>query len=74
MAAVAELKCHIAPTGESAPAAITLHNLTVAYNRHPAIHHVSGVFREGSLTALCGPNGGSITGASLPVDGGWTAH
>ncbi len=29
----------------------------------------------GALTAfLCGPNGGSITGAALPVDGGWTAH
>jgi len=29
----------------------------------------------GALTAfLCGPNGGSITGTALPVDGGWTAH
>jgi 3-hydroxybutyrate dehydrogenase len=29
----------------------------------------------GALTAfLCGPQGGSITGAALPVDGGWTAH
>jgi 3-hydroxybutyrate dehydrogenase len=29
----------------------------------------------GALAAfLCGPHGGSITGAPLPVDGGWTAH
>jgi 3-hydroxybutyrate dehydrogenase len=29
----------------------------------------------GHLTAfLCGPYGESITGAALPVDGGWTAH
>lgn len=29
----------------------------------------------GALTAfLCGPGGDSITGASLAVDGGWTAH
>src|SRR5437773_2699740 len=58
MAAAVELKHRIAPTAATAPAAVTLHNLTVAYNRHPAIHHISGVFREGSLTALCGPNGG----------------
>jgi len=23
---------------------------------------------------LCSDNGGSVTGAALPVDGGWTAH
>jgi zinc/manganese transport system ATP-binding protein len=40
------------------PAAIAVCNLTVAYNRHPAVHHLTGSFREGSLTALCGPNGG----------------
>ena len=29
----------------------------------------------GALTCfLCGPGGASITGAALPVDGGWTAH
>lgn len=56
MAALAELK-RPAPVAEAAPA-VTLHNLTVAYNRHPAIHHISGAFRQGSLTALCGPNGG----------------
>jgi zinc/manganese transport system ATP-binding protein len=40
------------------PAAIAVCNLTVAYNRHPAVHHLTGNFGEGSLTALCGPNGG----------------
>lgn len=36
---------------------IRIKNLTVAYQRHPAIHHVSGTFAEGSLTAIVGPNG-----------------
>src|SRR5581483_3798535 len=58
MAAVAERKRPLTRAAEDAPAALTLHNLTVAYNRHPAIHHIGGAFREGSLTALCGPNGG----------------
>jgi len=38
-------------------AAITLHNLTVSYRQHPALHHVSGHFAQGSLTAVIGPNG-----------------
>jgi zinc/manganese transport system ATP-binding protein len=38
-------------------AAVTLHNLTVSYRRHPALHHVSGHFARGSLTAVIGPNG-----------------
>lgn len=37
--------------------AITLQNLTVSYRRHPALHHVSGHFARGSLTAVIGPNG-----------------
>ena len=39
------------------PAAVTLHNLTVSYRRHPALHHLSGSFQAGSLTAVIGPNG-----------------
>ena len=42
----------------ASPAAISVCNLTVAYNRHPAVHHLTGQFGQGSLTALCGPNGG----------------
>ena len=36
---------------------IQLHDLTVSYDRHPAIHHLSGSFASGSLTAIAGPNG-----------------
>ncbi|CAN7199738.1 ABC transporter ATP-binding protein [Rhizobium rhizogenes] len=38
-------------------ALIRLDNLTVTYERHPAVHHVSGAFQAGSLTAIAGPNG-----------------
>lgn len=38
-------------------AVISLENLTVTYRRHPALHHVSGHFARGSLTAIVGPNG-----------------
>ncbi|NWA29038.1 ABC transporter ATP-binding protein [Pseudomonas gingeri] len=37
--------------------AIRLDNVTVAYERHPAVHHLSGGFTPGSLTAIVGPNG-----------------
>lgn len=36
---------------------IRLNNITVSYQRHPALHHVSGEIAGGSLTALVGPNG-----------------
>ena len=36
---------------------ITLDNLTVSYRQHPALHHISGRFAPGSLTAVIGPNG-----------------
>jgi zinc/manganese transport system ATP-binding protein len=38
-------------------AAVQLENLTLSYNRHPAVHHISGRFESGSLTAVTGPNG-----------------
>lgn len=39
-------------------ATVIIDNLTVSYHRHPAVHHISGQFASGSLTALTGPNGG----------------
>jgi zinc/manganese transport system ATP-binding protein len=36
---------------------IRLADVTLGYDRHPAVHHVSGAFRDGSLTAVVGPNG-----------------
>ena len=33
-------------------------NLTLGYDRHPAVHHLDGAVRTGSLTAVIGPNGG----------------
>ncbi len=55
-------------------AVITLDNLTVSYRQHPALHHISGRFARGSLTAVIGPNGaGKSTllkslAALVPVD------
>jgi zinc/manganese transport system ATP-binding protein len=37
--------------------AIALTDAIVAYRRLPAVHHVSGRFEPGSLTAIAGPNG-----------------
>ena len=39
------------------PAALALADLTVCYGRRPAVHHLSGRFAPGSLTAIVGPNG-----------------
>jgi zinc/manganese transport system ATP-binding protein len=43
--------------GDSMSAAIDLHNLTLTYERRPAVHHANGRFAAGSLTAIVGPNG-----------------
>lgn len=37
--------------------AFELDDVTLAYHGHPAVHHISGVFELGSLTAVVGPNG-----------------
>jgi zinc/manganese transport system ATP-binding protein len=34
-----------------------LRDLTVSYRGHPAVHHLSGEFAAGALTAVVGPNG-----------------
>ncbi len=38
-------------------AMIRLRDVTIAYDRHPAVHHLSGAFAPGSMTAVTGPNG-----------------
>lgn len=55
---------------------IELRDVTLAYERRPAIHHLSGRFANGSLTAVVGPNGAgkstllkAIAGALHPTEG-----
>jgi zinc/manganese transport system ATP-binding protein len=62
-------------TRSSAPE-VALHDLTVAYDRQPAVHHLSGLFAPASLTALVGPNGAgkstllkTIVGLLRPAEG-----
>jgi zinc/manganese transport system ATP-binding protein len=54
----------LASTSSSTPPAsggIALHSVTVTYQRHPALHHLSGRFEPGSMTAVVGPNGAGKT-------------
>jgi zinc/manganese transport system ATP-binding protein len=57
--------------------ALRLANVTASYERHPAVHHVSGEIAEGSMTAIVGPNGAgkstllkAILGVGPTVEGG----
>jgi zinc/manganese transport system ATP-binding protein len=56
--------------------AIVLDDLTLGYDGHPAVHHLSGVFEAGSMTAVVGPNGSGkstllkgLTGILPPLGG-----
>jgi zinc/manganese transport system ATP-binding protein len=61
-------------------------DLTLGYDRHPAVHHLSGTVDEGALLAVVGPNGAGkstlfkgIIGALPPLAGkiefsGFAAH
>ncbi len=56
--------------------AIRLTDLTLGYDRHPAVHHLSGDILSGSLTAIVGHNGAGkstllkgIAGALSPLGG-----
>jgi zinc/manganese transport system ATP-binding protein len=40
---------------------LVFENLTLGYDRHPAVHHLDGVIEAGSLTAIVGPNGSGKT-------------
>jgi zinc/manganese transport system ATP-binding protein len=56
--------------------AITFCNVTLGYDRHPAVHHLNGDVERGALLAICGPNGAGkstllkgIAGTLLPLSG-----
>ena len=36
---------------------IELNNLTLVYEKHPAVHHVTATIEAGDLLAVVGPNG-----------------
>ena len=36
---------------------IQLNNLTLAYERHPAVHHLTATIAQGEWLAIVGPNG-----------------
>jgi zinc/manganese transport system ATP-binding protein len=38
-------------------AAVRFQDLTLGYDRHPAVHHLNGTVEDGTLLALVGPNG-----------------
>jgi len=39
------------------PPQLTLKNVTLGYDRHPAVHHLNGEVTRGALVAVIGPNG-----------------
>ena len=55
---------------------IRVHDLTLGYDRHPAVHHLDGEIAPGALLAVCGPNGAgkstlfkALTGNLKPMGG-----
>ncbi len=56
------------------PPPIVLRDLTCVHDRHPAVHHLSGRFAPGSLTAVVGPNGAGKTTLLRALAGLHKAH
>ncbi len=57
-------------------ASFNLENLTLGYDGHPAVHHLNGEIKSGSLTAVFGPNGSGkstllkgLAGLLKPISG-----
>jgi zinc/manganese transport system ATP-binding protein len=56
--------------------AIHFSDVTLGYDRHPAVHHLDGEVERGALLAICGPNGAGkstllkgIAGTLAPLSG-----
>src|SRR5215468_3759742 len=65
----------IAERSEAMPQ-LRLQNLTLGYDRHPAVHHLDGLVKGGALLAVVGPNGAgkstlfkAIAGTLKPLAG-----
>ncbi len=57
-------------------AAVRFRDVTLGYDRHPAVHHLSGEIEKGALLAIFGPNGAGkstllkgIAGTLVPLSG-----
>lgn len=60
---------------------LTFDNLTLGYDRHPAVHHLDGTLHVGALTAIVGANGSGkstllkgIVGLLAPLGGRAVRH
>jgi zinc/manganese transport system ATP-binding protein len=58
------------------PSQLQFRNVTLGYDRHPAVHHLNGEVAAGALLAVIGPNGAGkstllrgITGILKPLSG-----
>ena len=61
--------------------AVIFHDLTLGYDRHPAVHHITGDVAQGALLAVIGPNGAGkstlfkgIMGELRPLGGSLNLH
>jgi zinc/manganese transport system ATP-binding protein len=59
-----------------ASACVSFSNVTLGYDHHPAVHHLTGSIPHGALMAIAGPNGAgkstllkSLVGALSPLEG-----
>jgi zinc/manganese transport system ATP-binding protein len=62
-------------------AQLTFNDVTLGYDRHPAVHHLSGEVEAGALLAVVGPNGAGkstlfrgIVGLLKPLSGRIVTH
>lgn len=66
----------VASPVQAGGAGLALHNLTLGYERHPAVHHLSLAWPWGSMVAVVGPNGAgkstllkALAGQIVPLEG-----
>ena len=70
-----------APAPDGSGLALTFRDLTIGYDRHPAVHHLHGSVGRGESLAIVGPNGAgkstllkAIVGEAALLDGAIDRH